>query len=206
MNKKMWIAGLVAGVVMFFWSFVAHEVLPTGEAGLSTTANEDEVLAALKLQITQPGMYFLPGANMVRSKTGTKEERQAAMEAWQKQLAAGPRALLVYHPSGAQMLDPKMLLNEFLSDIVAGLIITWMFVMALPNLRTFGSRILYVTFTGLLGWVIVDFSYWNWFEFPTAYALAQIADYVIGALLAGVFLAWFYRKTLETREEMAKAA
>jgi hypothetical protein len=81
-----------------------------------------------------------------------------------------------------------------------------MFVMALPNLRTFGSRILYVTFTGLLGWVIVDFSYWNWFEFPTAYALAQIADYVVGALLAGVFLAWFYRTTGSTQEVLAKAA
>jgi hypothetical protein len=206
MNKKMWLAGLVAGVVMFFWSFVAHEVLPTGEAGLSVTANEEEVLAALKVQISRPGMYFLPGANMMRSKTGTKVERQAAMEAWQKQLAAGPRALLVYHPGGAQMLDPMMLVNELISDIVAGLIIAWMFVMALPNLRTFGGRILFVTFTGLLGWVIVEFSYWNWFEFPTAYALAQIVDYVVGALLAGVFLAWFYRKNGQTPEMVAKAA
>jgi hypothetical protein len=190
---------------MFVWSSIAHTVLPTGEAGIRVTENEDAMLASLKANMPGDGMYFLPGMNMVKSKTGAKEERQAATDTWQKQLAAGPRALIVYHSAGAAMLDPKMLLREFLSDVAAAFIIVWMFVMALPNLRNFASRVLFVTFTGLLPWIIVDFSYWNWFEFPTAYAMAQIVDYVVGALFAGIFLAWFYRKEGATRAEARTA-
>jgi hypothetical protein len=205
MSKKMLLAGLLAAIVMFVWSSIAHTMLPTREAGIGVTENEDAVLASLKANVIGSGMYFLPGVNMVKSQTGTKEERQAATDAWQKQLAAGPRALIVYHPTGAAMFDPKMLVREFLSDIAAAFIIVWMLLMALPNLRSFASRVLFVTFTGLLPWIVVDFSYWNWFEFPTAYAMAQMVDYVVGALLAGIFLAWFYRKEAGLRAE-AKTA
>jgi hypothetical protein len=205
MPKKMLVGGLVAALILFFWSSIAHTVLPTREAGIRVTQNEDAVLASLKTNMPASGMYFLPGLNMVKSKTGTTEERQAAEQTWEKQLAAGPRALIVYHPTGAVMFDPKMLVREFLSDIAAAFIIVWMFLMALPNLRSFASRVLFVAFTGLLPWIVVDFSYWNWFEFPTEYAMAQIVDYVVGALLAGIFLAWFFRKEVGLRAE-AKTA
>jgi hypothetical protein len=204
--KKMLLCGVLAAVVMFFWSFIAHDVLPTGEAGLSTTTNEDAVLANLKSQLGPSGFYFLPGQDMVNARTGSKDQQKAAMEAWTKKLAAGPRALIIYHPTGSPGIDPKMLLNEFLSDVVAGLIMAWMFVLALPNLSGFGIRVLYVGLLGVLAWVVVDFSYWNWFEFPTAYALAQMADYVVGAFLAGVVLAWLYRKHGTTLSGTARAA
>jgi hypothetical protein len=80
-----------------------------------------------------------------------------------------------------------------------------MLLMALPNLRSFASRVLFVTLTGLLPWIVVDFSYWNWFEFPTAYAMAQMVDYVVGALLAGIFLAWFFKKEVAMRAEARTA-
>jgi hypothetical protein len=205
MSKKMLIAGLVAAVIMFVWSSIAHVALPTAEAGISTTQNEDTIIAALKSNLDHDGFYFLPGHAWTQAKSGPKEQRDASMAEFQKKVEAGPRAMIIYHPSGAKMFEPKMLVREFLSDIAAAFIVVWMLLMALPNLRSFASRVLFVTLTGLLPWIVVDFSYWNWFEFPTAYAMAQMVDYVVGALLAGIFLAWFFKKEVAMRAEARTA-
>jgi hypothetical protein len=79
-------------------------------------------------------------------------------------------------------------------------------VAALPNLRSFAARVLFVTALGLLPLLVVDISLWNWYQFPQAYLISETLDYVVGALLAGIFLAWFYRNEGAGLPSMAKAA
>jgi hypothetical protein len=83
---------------------------------------------------------------------------------------------------------------EFLSDLIGGLIAAFALAMATLRVRTFGARVGFVTLLGVLSWTLVDFSYWNWFGFPSAYEVAQFLDQVVGMALAGVALALFFRR------------
>jgi hypothetical protein len=205
MNKKMWLAGLISAVIMFFWAFIAHDVLPLGTMMISTTPSEDAVLASIRSNVNGSGFYMLPGDVMNKIKTMPKDQQRATMEQAQARWMAGPRAILIYgtEPSaGFGML----LGREFLSTLFGALIITYVFVMALPNLRTFAHRVVFVTLIGLLPFLIADESLWNFYGFPPAYVLSEVGDYVVGTLLAGIFLAWFYRKEGTTQPSMAKVA
>ena len=55
------IAGVLGGLVLFFWGFVSHMFLPLGEMGHEMPKNEDAVLAVLKENLGEEGYYFIPG-------------------------------------------------------------------------------------------------------------------------------------------------
>lgn len=205
MNKKMWLAGLLAGLVMFVWGAIAHTVLPIGEMYVSTTPGEDAVLAGMKSNLSASGFYLIPGEAMAKARSLPKDQQEAAMKDFEAKWMAGPRAVVVYNAGAAQGMGP-LLAREFLATVLAGLIMAFAFVAALPNLRGFAARVLFVTSLGLLPLFVVDISLWNWYQFPRSYVISEALDYVVGALLAGVFLAWLYRKEGAALPSMAKAA
>lgn len=205
MNKKMWLAGFLAAVIMFMWAFVAHDLLPLGVMMIKTTPTEDAALAGLQSHMRGSGFYMFPGDIMNKLKTMPKEQQAAAMEQAQARWMAGPRAIVIYSTEPAAGFG-MLLGREFLSTLLAALIITYIFVAALPNLRSFAHRVVFVTLVGLLPFLVSDISLWNWFMFPNAWVISQVGDYAVGTLLAGVFLAWFYRKEGATQPSMAKAA
>jgi hypothetical protein len=84
--------------------------------------------------------------------------------------------------------------GEFAADVIAGLIMAIALLMAALRVRSFWGRAGFVTLIGLLPWLIVDFSFLNWYGFPVAYGISELLDQVIGALLAGIGLAWLFRK------------
>jgi hypothetical protein len=196
MNKKIIIAGILAAVVMYIWSSIAHVVLPIGEMGISSTANEQAVLSAMKANISEPGLYFLPGHEIMTPefKAMPKAQQDAAMKAFQEKAATMPSAIMVYRPVAGEFNWVKYLGLEFLSDLVAGWIFAYALWVALPRVTTFAGRIAFVTLLGTLPFIVSDFSYWNWYGYPTRFEVGQILDYVVGALLAGIVLAWFFRR------------
>lgn len=194
MSKKILIGGIVAGLILFIWSAIAHMALPIGDMGIKSIPNEDAVLAVLKANINEPGFYFFPGSEWMQSKSLPADQQKAVMEAWEKKYQAGPRGIMVYHPTGDTPMSAKQLVIEFVSDVVAGLIVAFALAMGLARLTTFGARVGFCTLLGLLGWVLIDFSYWNWYGFPTSYEVAQFLDQVVGMALAGVGLAFLFRK------------
>lgn len=175
------IAGIAGGVVMFFWSFVSHTILPIGEMGVTTKWNEAATIAAMKNDIREPGLYFFPG--------GDKEDMSdpARYAAWEEKYKAGPRGILVYHPTGEEPMGPKMLGTELLSNILAGIaaafVIGWL-------ICSFSGRILASGLIGFIGWLSIDVSLWNWYGFPGMYAVGQGIDQVVGWLLSGVAIAF----------------
>ena len=91
---KILIGGVVAGIVIFFWGFAAHEALPLGETGMQNIPREEVVTAAVKETVTEPGIVLLPGWAMLKSRT--TEEQDALNE----KAAKGPTGFLVIHPEG----------------------------------------------------------------------------------------------------------
>jgi hypothetical protein len=142
---------------------------------------------------------------MMKAQSLPKDQREAAMKEGQTKWMTGPRAIVVYNAGRGAGMGP-LLAREFLGTLFAALIMAFAFVAALPSLRTFIHRVVFVTALGLLPLLVVDISLWNWYEFPQAYVISEALDYVVGALLAGIFLAWFYRKEGAALPSMVKAA
>ena len=58
---RILVGGVVAGVVVFFWGFVSHMLLPLGEMGLQSLAHEDDLNAAIKKDVRRAGAVLCAG-------------------------------------------------------------------------------------------------------------------------------------------------
>jgi len=182
--KKIILAGLLGGVVMFIWGAISHMVLPIGMMGIKSLPNEDTVLAALKPSVPESGLYFFPG--MPASGKMTEAEQKA----WEAKLAAGPTGLLVYTSHGSKPLEARQLLLELATNIVAALILAFVFS------QTAGTVICRASMGaafGLFAWFSISASHWIWYNFPAAYAFGEALDQTIGWLLAGAAMSLLMR-------------
>ena len=181
---KILIGGVVAGIVIFFWGFVAHMLLPLGELGLKTIPEEDDLTAAIKKEVREPGLYFVPGRDM------SKPQSQAEMEAHMAKVTKGPYGFMVLYPNGRDVSFSKRLPIEVGTNIVCALLAAILVSQLRPG---FAVRVGCVTLVGILASLMTLVPYWNWYGFPTDFTLAQIAENTIGWLLAGIVLALIVR-------------
>jgi hypothetical protein len=179
--KKVLLAGILGGVIAFIWSAIVHMCPVTGHLGLSVMyEKEDAVMAALKSNLQQPGLYFFPGMDM--TKKMTKEQ----MDAWTAKYKAGPAGLLLLHPNGGEPMEPKQLVIEFLSTVLCGLIAASILSVTVGSLL---CRAAMVAMIGLFGWLAISISQWNWYGYPFSFIALDAIDQVIGWLLAGFLMA-----------------
>jgi hypothetical protein len=185
MTARTLIAGIAGGVVLFIWGSVAHVALPLGELGFSPLPNEDALLEAMRANITQPGLYFLPWLG--------PEQRadEAAMQAWAEKAKRGPVAFIVYQTQGEGEISPAQLGVEFGSNLLIGLLAA---VMLARMSGGVGARALMAGLIGLMSSLDVLGSFWTWYKFPTDYTLAQSFVQVVGFLLMGAAIAALSKK------------
>ena len=61
---------------MFIWSFIAHDVLPLGKAGIREISNEAAFLDAAKSNLSDDGLYMFPGlGSEVRTQRGEEQTK-----------------------------------------------------------------------------------------------------------------------------------
>lgn len=176
------VAGIVGGIVMFLWGFAAHMLLDIGESGIKTLpdAREAPVVAAMKENINEPGLYFMPGMDMSRKPT---DEEWAA---WTAKYEAGPTVFFVYGPSGETPMSPRQLGIEFASNVLAALVGAFMLSWTVPS---FGKRVALATLIGLAAWLSIDVSYWDWYRFPAGFVNGELIEQVAGWFLTGLVMA-----------------
>jgi len=180
--KKVLLPGILGGLLVFIWSFISHVVLPIGSMGLKTIPNnEAPVLEAMKSNIQEPGLYFMPGHDMSR----------APNEEEMKRYEQGPTAFLIYHPTGEKAMSAGQLLRQLLFDVLGGLIAAFIVSLTVASL---GMRTLAVTLIGLFAWLTVTVPHWNWYRFPAAFTIGEGLDGVIGWLLGGLLIAWLVQR------------
>ena len=179
---RILIAAIAGGIVMFIWSAFAHMVVPIGEVGFRTLPNEAIIAAPLKSSVGEPGIYFVPGMDM-------QNATEAEQAAWADKYKAGPRALIVYQPTGADVMSPGQLLTELASNILTclfgAIVLSW--------IAGFVSRIVAAGLIGFAGWASILVSMWNWYGFPANYTMAQAVEQVVGWLLAGIAMAFIIK-------------
>jgi len=191
-TTKIFLAGVLGAVAMFIWTFVAHELLPLGEAGISEIPNEDEVLAAMKSNIgKKPGLFFFPGLGL--GPKATHAEQKEAMKTYATKLEKNPSGLFVYHPAGSRpFVMPKFLAIEFVTELAEALLVV--FLLAQTRIVTFGGRLGFVLGAGILAAISTNVSYWNWYGFPAVYTASYIFIEIVGFFLVGVVAALMFRR------------
>ena len=181
---RLIIAAIVGGLVMFFWGAFSHMVLQLGDTQIKALPNEAAVVAAMKANITEPGFYLVPGMENMHSAT---EEQQ---KAWEEKYKAGPTAIVIYRPTGGEVMSAKQLLFELGSNIVAALFVAYILSMMIPS---FTKRVAAAALIGLSGWISINLSYWNWYGFPASFVGFEAIDQFVGWLLVGIAIAFIIR-------------
>jgi len=185
MSTRILLAGIVGGVVMFIWGFVAHEVLPIGEMGVKMMPNEEPIMTMLQTNLgNKSGLYVFPSGGLTPD--ATAEQKKEAMEKAEEQMASGAAGFLVYRPKRVFNF-PKRLAIEFATDVIGALLAV--FLLAQTSIRGFGGKVGFVLVLGILAAFVTDFQYMNWFGFPKDYTLGHMISEIVSFLLIGIVAA-----------------
>ncbi len=177
---------LLAGIVMFIWTSIAHMALPLGEAGIREIPNEAAVLSAMQGNIgEQTGLYIFPGPGV--GKNATRQEKNEAMKHVGEKMAANPSGLLMYHAPGRPFTLGKWLGVEFGKELLEAILVV--FLLAQTRIVSFAGRVGFVLVAGILAAISTNGSYWNWYGFPCVYTASYMLIQIVGFLLVGVVAA-----------------
>lgn len=180
---RVFITGLIGGIVFFLWGAFAHMALPIGEMGMKAPQDEKAVMQGLKSGLASEGIYYLPYL------APDKMQDEAAKAEYSERAKDNPYAFVVYQPQGRDSLEMGRNLGiQFVSDTLSALVVA--FVLALGNFG-FGRRVLTAAAIGLFSWLTVSVPYWNWYRFPTDFTVGNLVEQVVGWTLAGAAMAWW---------------
>ena len=183
MGKKL-LAAVLGGLAFFIWSFVAHDVLPLGKAGIKEIPNEQAVLASMKANMPDEGLYFIPGIGLPDN--ATAGQQRAAMEARMHKVETGPSGFLVYHPS-LHFSFGKALVTELGTNMLQ--ILLAVILLGQTTLISFAARWRFITLAGILASISTNLSYWNWYGFPDSYTVAYMLSIAMGFVFGGLVAA-----------------
>ena len=185
MSTRIIVAGIVGGIVMFIWNFVAHDLLPLGEMGVRLIPNEDAVTSVLQTNLGDTsGFYVFPSGGLTPG--ATREQKEAAMKKAEEQMAAGAGGVLIYRPKRIFNF-PKRLIIQFATDVAEALLAV--FLLAQTGIRAFGGKVGFVFTAGILAAVTTNVPYANWYGFPKDFTLGQMITQILGFLLVGIVAA-----------------
>ena len=183
--KRMLLAGILGGLTLFVWMFVAHELLGLGETGVGEIPNEALVLSAMHGAIPQSGFYIFPGFGL--GPKPTSEQRNAAMPEYMKKFAQSPHGVLIYHPPSGPFSIGKLLGREFALNVLQALLAAWL-VASVAGGRSYSVRVGIVVIAGTLAAISSNLEYWIWYEFPGNYTAGYMSTQIIGFVLAGLVI------------------
>ncbi len=186
MVKRVLLGGILGGILVFNWGYVAHMVLPLGEMACHQIPDEAAVISTVRTTIKEPGFYLFPGIET------SKHPSESEMQAWQEKAKKGPVGVLIVRPQGGEGMTPLTLGTEFGTNIVSALLAA----LVLSQVRagaSYWTRVGLVTLMGLFAFVTVIVPYWNWYSFPADFVTSEVIEHTVGWLLAGLVMAAIVR-------------
>jgi hypothetical protein len=177
--KKTIVGGILGGLVYFIWGAVSWMVLPWHMSTMRNLSNEDTVVAALRQNVTESGVYVFPAWPTSSDK--------ASCEAFTAKHKQGPIGTMIYHAEG---LDPVMA-PAMARGFVLNALCAWLIAHMLSKTayRSYGCRVGFVSIGGLFAGLTTHGMYWNWMLFPCNYTAVMLFDTFIGWTLAGLVIA-----------------
>jgi len=194
--KRILLAGILGGLTLFVWLYVAHELLGLGEMGVGEIPNEGVVLSAMRGAIPEAGFYIFPGVGLGPKATG--EQRRAAMPEYMKKYEQSPHGVLVYHPASGPFQFGTALGREFALNVLQALLAAWLISIA-ASVRGYSARVGVVVVAGVLVAISTNVEYWNWYAFPGNYVAGYMTTQIVGFVLAGLVIAAFVKNGTPVR-------
>jgi hypothetical protein len=191
-TTRILLAGLLGAIAMFAWTFMAHTILPLGEAGVQNTTDDTGLLSELKSTVkNKDGLYVYPSMGLPPN--ATHAQRSAAMEKYKEKLEKNPSGFLIFHPAGSHPMNMgKYATVEFITELCEALLAVWL--LAQTRIVSFGGRIGFVVAAGIMAAIWTNVSYWNWWGFPTVYTASYMFIQIVGFFLVGVVAALMFRR------------
>lgn len=187
--KRILLAGILGGLTIFIWTFVAHEFLGLGEVGIKEIPNEAAVLTTMQVTIPDAGLYFFPGLGL--GPNPSREQRNAATPAFMKKYEKSAHGILIYHPPSGAFNFGLLLGREFGLNVLQGLLAAWLLACAAGG-RSYAGRVTFVAVAGVLAAISTNVEYWNWYDFPgnyvAAYMTTQISAFILVGLVIGALV------------------
>ena len=191
MTKRVFLAGVLGGIAMFIWSFIAHDLLPLGEIGMRQFRDEGPMLDAMKTNLGDAeGLYHFPGHRA--GPNATRQEKEDAMKRAMEKAASGPSGILLYHPT-RQFSFGKLLGVEFATELIEAILVV--FLLAQTAIASFFGRVGFIFVAGILAAITTNIPYWNWYGFPGNYNGTYMSIQIIGFLCVGLVAGLLLRKT-----------
>jgi hypothetical protein len=193
---RIFLAGLAGAVLMFLWTFVAHMVLPLGQAGMKELPGGSNIMETMQANLQDnSGLYRLPGFGL--GANPTREQQGEAMKHMNERMAKYPSGMLVYHPPGLRPFTMgRWLLTEFLTELLEALIVVGL--LAQTRITSFVGRVAFIFFAGVMVAFGTNVSYWNWDGFPASYTAAYIVTQIVGFLCVGIVAGLVLGKPVQT--------
>jgi len=181
MTKRIILAGVLGGIAMFIWSFIGHDLLPLGKAGVREVPNEPAFLEAMKNNLNDRGLYMFPGLGL--GPDATRQQKSEAMKQAMEKATSGPSGMIMYHPT-REFVFGKLLAIEFATELLESILVV--FLLAQTSIGSFAGRVGFVFVAGILAAVATNVSYWNWYGFPYVYTAAYMFIQVVGFICVGI--------------------
>jgi hypothetical protein len=181
------IAGLLGGLMMFFWGALAHMALGLGDMGMHYGSNGMETMGGLNLDSQKDGK--VSGIYIFPSIPEENMSDEAAIKAYAAQFGGKPYAFVVYAPNGNPgMIEMGPVLGkQFATDVAAALLLAFV----LSGMQGFSRRTIAAAAAGAFAALAVQIPLSTWYMFPIEYSLGIAIKHVIGWALAGTVIAWW---------------
>jgi hypothetical protein len=179
MVKKLLLGSLIAGFAMFMWGFVSWMALSWHQP--RSVKNEQAVLEVLKANVTEHGLYMVPGALNADGSHKSEEE-------WMKQTAAGPVMSGVIRPGANHRSMASYMGWGFATQWFCALLVGLM-ISRVP--MPYPCIIKLCAMLGVLITAVNHLPNINWYDFPVNDIWPFLVDNVVTMTLAGAILGRF---------------
>ena len=163
--KRTCLSACLGCFALFLWAGCSHSGLLIG-TGFTPLPKEEAITNVLSSSIKEQGLYFFPGRDF-RHITPKQEAN------WLERHRTGPVGMIIYRPVGGEPFSASKLLIQLLASFVTALIISYVTSLMAVS---YWERVVAITLLGLMACSAVSVIYWNWYEFPASFFVAQIVE------------------------------
>jgi hypothetical protein len=176
--KNIFIAGLVGGVILFVWGFLAWVVLPLHSGSIKTFSNEEAVVSTMSAGSPAKGVYMFPAQ--------PPKSQVAETEAWIKRMEKGPTGMVVFDPGGMAPMMPLQMVIGFVNGVLSAMLAAWFLSRSTAANRSYFARVAYCGALGIFISLTAHVVQWNWMNYPFNYISGVVVDTVIAWSLVGL--------------------
>ena len=166
-GKYLLIGTLAAALTLFVWQTISNVAIPWHSATVKEFTSNEAAVQAIRAVAPVNGVYVAP---------------------------QGLVAAVSFTPDMAdktKSMGPNMA-KQLVIDLVAALLLCA--VVARIGVRRKRDIALTLGLAGLTAGIIKEMSDWNWYGFSASYAIVNEIDLAIQFALAGIVIAWVYKR------------